>query len=136
MRVLQQLNSEVMKMRTARVRPTEEALCPNAAGLQGTRLSLVEDHPAVRRGLHAFLGLQSGLEICGEAEGEHQAVTSIRELNPDLAVVDLSLKEGSGLSLIQRLRQLCPARREPACPRPSSPRHGAGRLSASGDKAR
>jgi DNA-binding NarL/FixJ family response regulator len=106
-RAVLRLNSEATNKRTAGTGPKEETFCQKAARLQ-SRLFLVDDHPAVRRGLRVFLGMQTGLTICGEAEDEHQALESILELKPDLAVVDLRLKEGSGLSLIQRLRQLCP----------------------------
>lgn len=72
------------------------------------RVFLVDDHPAVRRGLRMLLGLESDLEICGEADGAAEAFSKITGLRPDLAVVDLSLREGSGLELIRRLRKASP----------------------------
>jgi DNA-binding NarL/FixJ family response regulator len=74
-----------------------------------TRLFLVDDEPVVRRGLWMLFSLQPDLEVCGEAGTEHEALKGILVLRPDLAVVDLSLKEGDGLALIKQLRQRCPA---------------------------
>ncbi len=74
-----------------------------------TRLFLLDDEPAVRLGLRMLFGLQPGLEVCGEAGTEHEALEGILALRPDLAVVDLTLKEGDGISLIKQLRRACPA---------------------------
>jgi DNA-binding NarL/FixJ family response regulator len=51
--------------------------------------------------------MEPNLEVCGEAETEQEALGGILALRPDLAVVDLSLKEGEGLALIRRLREHC-----------------------------
>ena len=72
---------------------------------------LADDEPAVRRGLRFLLNLEANLMVCGEAESEHGALEGILKLRPDLAVVDLSFKEGDGLALIKRLHHLCPALR-------------------------
>jgi DNA-binding NarL/FixJ family response regulator len=69
------------------------------------RVFLVDDSPVVRRGLQLYLSLEPNLEICGEAEGEQEAFERILAVQPDLAVVDLGLKQGDGITLIQRLRQ-------------------------------
>jgi DNA-binding NarL/FixJ family response regulator len=74
-----------------------------------TRIFLVDDEPVVRRGLEMLLGAQADLEVCGEAATEHEALEGILLRQPDLAIVDLSLKQGSGLALIKQLRQCCPA---------------------------
>jgi DNA-binding NarL/FixJ family response regulator len=67
------------------------------------RLFLVDDEPIVRRGLRLFLALNPDLEVCGEAASEHEALEGILAMRPDLAIVDLSLKEGDGLALIRQL---------------------------------
>ena len=73
------------------------------------RLFLVDDEPIVRKGLRLLFGVEPSLAVCGEAENEHDALAGILALRPDLAVVDLGLKLGDGLSLIKQLHQLCPA---------------------------
>lgn len=69
------------------------------------RILIVEDHPIVRRGLRELLEREPDLMICGEAEGNFEALKAARESSPDLAIVDLSLKEGHGLDLIKTLRR-------------------------------
>jgi DNA-binding NarL/FixJ family response regulator len=73
------------------------------------RLFLVDDEPMVRRGLRLLLGVKPGLAVCGETDNEHDALQGILALQPDLAVVDLTLKIGDGLTLIKQLHQFCPA---------------------------
>ena len=73
------------------------------------RLFLVDDEPTVRRGLRLLFDMQPDLRVCGEAGTEHEALEGILALRPDLAVVDLTLKEGDGIALIKRLQDLRPA---------------------------
>lgn len=65
------------------------------------RIFMVDDHPLVREWLGGLLRLQPDFEICGEAEDAVQALASINAAPPDVAIVDLSLKRGSGLELIK-----------------------------------
>ena len=69
-----------------------------------TRIFLVDDHPIVRRGLQLLISLERDLMVCGEAESAPVAVEKVLALKPDLVVVDLALKAGSGLELIKQLR--------------------------------
>lgn len=69
-----------------------------------TRIFIVEDEPTVRRGLELLLKREPGLEVCGQATKQSDAVRQILQLRPDLAIVDLTLEEGSGLELIRDLR--------------------------------
>ncbi len=73
------------------------------------RLFLVDDEPVVRRGLRLLLSGDPGLEVCGEAGTERDALAGIMASRPDLAVVDLSLKEGDGLALITHLHGVRPS---------------------------
>ena len=56
-----------------------------------------------------LFGMQPDLEVCGEAGTEQEGLAGIMAQQPDLAVVDLTLKEGDGISLIKQLHQLLPA---------------------------
>jgi DNA-binding NarL/FixJ family response regulator len=69
-----------------------------------SRILIVDDHPTMREGLAARIGRQSDLEVCGEADDETEALKQIAALRPDLVIVDISLKDGHGLSLIKRAR--------------------------------
>jgi DNA-binding NarL/FixJ family response regulator len=73
-----------------------------------TRVVLVDDEPLVRQGLTLLLELEPDLLVCGAEESETEAAQRIPGLNPDVVVVDLCLKQGTGLNLIKQLRQRCP----------------------------
>jgi DNA-binding NarL/FixJ family response regulator len=72
------------------------------------RVLIVDDHPIVRQGLTQLIAQASDLEVCGEAADAAAAVLAIDELHPDVAVVDLMLKESSGIELIKDIKSRCP----------------------------
>jgi len=65
---------------------------------------LVDDHPTFRRGLRNIIEGQADLAVCGEAGTAQEALRAIRELQPDIAIVDISLKESSGLELMKDIK--------------------------------
>ena len=69
-----------------------------------SRIFIVDDHPLVREWLAGLLRQQSDFEICGQAEDAPGALAGMASEPPDVAIVDLSLKGGSGLDLIKDLR--------------------------------
>jgi DNA-binding NarL/FixJ family response regulator len=72
-------------------------------GRRPYRVVIVDDHPVVRLGLRQLLENEPDLELCGEAEGAAEALSVIEETRPDLVVIDISLKNGSGLSLVKQI---------------------------------
>lgn len=68
----------------------------------GVRVFLVDDHPAMRNGLSLLLA-QVGHTVCGEAASRDDVLASIAAAKADIALVDLSLAEESGLDLIDAL---------------------------------
>jgi DNA-binding NarL/FixJ family response regulator len=74
-----------------------------------TKILLVDDHPLVREGLANLIHQQPDLEVCGEAASEPQALQLIGTVAPDVAVVDISLENGSGLELIKNIKSMYPA---------------------------
>jgi DNA-binding NarL/FixJ family response regulator len=70
------------------------------------RIFLVDDHPVTRAGVGALLGQQANFQICGEADSAPKAIDLIPKLNPELAIVDISLKTTSGIELIKNLNAL------------------------------
>jgi DNA-binding NarL/FixJ family response regulator len=82
---------------------------PDLMSPQRLRIFIVDDHPLVREWLGSMLRLQSDLEVCGEAADPPQALAAMTATPPDVAIVDLSLKRGSGLDLIKDLRHHLPA---------------------------
>src|SRR5262245_7551170 len=72
--------------------------------LKPARVVIVDDHPAVREALSYRIGREPDLEVCGEAGDLAEALQLVGETRPDVAVVDLSLKTGSGIDLIKRVK--------------------------------
>ena len=68
------------------------------------RVLIVDDHAIVRYGMGVMLSGANDLTLCGEAGTYDEALTAIRELKPDIAVIDLILYDRSGLDLIRQLR--------------------------------
>jgi DNA-binding NarL/FixJ family response regulator len=68
-----------------------------------SRVFLVDDHPLVREGLANLINRQDDLVVCGEAEDSAQAIAGISKMRPDVALIDISLKNESGLELIKNL---------------------------------
>lgn len=75
----------------------------NTEKTDGARVFLIDDHPAMRNGLSLLLK-QAGHVVCGEAENKAETLARIEAARADVALVDLSLGEGSGLDLIEDLR--------------------------------
>jgi DNA-binding NarL/FixJ family response regulator len=73
------------------------------------RVFLVDDHPLVREWLTNLINQQPDLSVCGEAEAGPQAMQAILALKPEVAIVDISLKDSSGIELIKDLKQSLPS---------------------------
>jgi DNA-binding NarL/FixJ family response regulator len=78
--------------------------------LNPIRVFIVDDHPLVREWLGNLLRLEADLMVAGESDESNHAVQTMLALDPapQVAVVDLSLKRGSGLDLIKAMRQSLP----------------------------
>lgn len=82
-------------------------MSPDTNGLK-KRIFLVDDHPLVREWLTNLINEQPDLAVCGEAETAPEAMRAILSLKPDVAIVDISLKNSSGIELIKDLKQTSP----------------------------
>ena len=71
---------------------------------QAKRIVIVDDHPLFRKGLEQLINSEDGFAVCGEANNAPEAMDVIRKLNPDLAIVDLSLPGANGIELIKNIR--------------------------------
>src|SRR2546428_12094158 len=76
---------------------------------QKRKVFLVDDHPLVREWLTNLINQQPDLVVCGEAESAPQALQAIALAKPEVAIVDISLKDSSGIELIKTLKQFRPA---------------------------
>ena len=69
------------------------------------KVFVVDDHPMVRERLAELIRLERDLEICGEAEDAVTALKRIGQLQPDLAIVDITLKDTYGIELVKSLKE-------------------------------
>lgn len=72
------------------------------------RLLLIDDHPIMRYGLAQLVADEEGLEICGQAGTAREGLEAVGRLQPDLAVIDLTLPDKSGLELLKDIHALYP----------------------------
>jgi len=89
--------------------PAPEPLSATPPRGRKTRILLVDDHELVRYGTARLIESQQDLQICGEAADVPGALQLARSTDPDLAIIDLSLKQGSGLDLIREMKRAFPS---------------------------
>ena len=73
-----------------------------------TRVLIVDDHPAICEALTIQVSRQPDIEVCGTAGNVIDALRLVETANPDVAVVDISLKNDCGIDLISRIRDRNP----------------------------
>ena len=69
---------------------------------------LIEDHPLVRRGVKDLLSRDRDICVVGEAESSNQATIMITQTQPDVAIVDIRLRQGSGIDVSKAIKSLSP----------------------------
>lgn len=74
----------------------------------GVKFLIVDDHPLVREGLIGLISAQPDFEVCGEASGLAEARERIAATQPQVVILDLSLKDGNGIELVKELKANAP----------------------------
>jgi DNA-binding NarL/FixJ family response regulator len=91
---------------------TRESLSESSALRSGrvpqTRILIVDDSPSVRIALRKFLEQNSSWLVCGEAEDGQEAVDRVRQLKPDLVVMDFLMPVQDGLHASEQIKGLFP----------------------------
>jgi len=110
--VIHTLSDEGMGIAFVQVEVKDQAVLEEwlaEAGAIGfvTRILIVDDHEVIRRGIRSLLTRDS-LEICGEAENGKQALEKVRELKPDLVILDVSMPVMNGLEAAREIRRFAP----------------------------
>ena len=73
---------------------------------QKHRILIVDDHPIFRHGLMQLLSQEDDLEVCGEAQDYQGALKATAALKPDMIIVDITLKDMSGIDLIKEVHKI------------------------------
>lgn len=74
---------------------------PNSEKNKATTILLVDDHPVVRDGFAEVINREADLSVCAAAEDRAGALEAIEKKKPGLVVIDLTLKNSSGMELIK-----------------------------------
>jgi DNA-binding NarL/FixJ family response regulator len=90
------------------MKKTSSAKPKPAATIPKRPILLVDDHPVTRQGVAVLINQQPDLTVCGEADSAPAAIELIQECEPDMAIVDLTLKTTGGIELIKHARTLRP----------------------------
>lgn len=72
------------------------------------KVLIVDDHPVVRKGLLSCLASKDNLKIVGEAANGTEAVKQVKEHQPDIVLMDISMPEMDGLAVTETLRKDAP----------------------------
>jgi len=73
-----------------------------------TKVIFVDDHPVFRKGLRALVADRKKYDVVGEAGSAGEGLALALSTRPDIAVVDLSLPDSSGIDLIRELQRRLP----------------------------
>jgi DNA-binding NarL/FixJ family response regulator len=81
---------------------------PSPASAGKHKIFIVDDHPIVRQGLVQMINSESDMTVVGEGEDAYGSLRAIRAAKPDLALLDVSLKDSDGIELMKELKAQMP----------------------------
>jgi DNA-binding NarL/FixJ family response regulator len=97
------------------------------------RIVIADDHEIFRRGLRSLLESHSHWEVCGEAVNGQEAIEKVKQLKPDVVVLDVTMPHVNGLEAAREIRRIVPeskvvilSQHEPALMKQSALAAGAG----------
>jgi DNA-binding NarL/FixJ family response regulator len=82
---------------------------PSGNIVKRLRIVIADDHDLMRRGVKTLLQSHAGWEVCGEAKTGHEAVNKVKELRPDILVLDISMPDLNGVEAARRIRKASPS---------------------------
>lgn len=81
---------------------------PNSDSNDSIDIFIVDDHPPICEAVKHSLETTSGMTVCGDASTVREGFRQIEEIEPDVAVIDLSLEQGHGLDLVENVHAHLP----------------------------
>jgi DNA-binding NarL/FixJ family response regulator len=76
---------------------------------QTANIMIVDDHPIVANGIQQLINRETDMKVCHSVQDAESAIKSIEKENPDLVIIDISLKGSTnGIDLIKSLKKRYP----------------------------
>lgn len=72
------------------------------------RVLIVDDHPVVREGIERIISAHPDMKVTGQAASGHEAMENVRKNSFDVAVIDISMPEESGIEVLKKIRSESP----------------------------
>lgn len=82
-----------------------------AKGPRPIRILIADDHAVLRAGLRMLLDAQPDMEVVGEAQDGQEALERVRQLTPDVVLLDVTMPRAGGLEVIEAIRRTSPRSR-------------------------
>ncbi|MDP3723231.1 MAG: response regulator transcription factor [Candidatus Omnitrophota bacterium] len=70
---------------------------------------IADDHDLIREGIKTILRSHSEYRVVGEAVDGEEALNHVKQLKPDVLLLDITMPKQSGLDLIEQVHHLCPS---------------------------
>jgi DNA-binding NarL/FixJ family response regulator len=75
--------------------------------MSSLRIFLADDHTVMREGLKSLVNAQADMEVIGEADNGRVTLQRVRELQPDVIILDVSMPDLNGIQVTERLKRTC-----------------------------
>ena len=72
------------------------------------KVLLADDHPIVRKGLRFMLDKERGIKVVGEASDGREAIKKVRQLHPDIVLMDITMPKLNGLEATRQIKRQFP----------------------------
>ena len=72
------------------------------------RIVIAEDHTILREGLRALLASDPEFDVVGDVEDGLEAIKSVKNLSPDVVIIDLSMPKMNGVGAIKEIKRVAP----------------------------
>ena len=82
--------------------------CRSSGNVPAGRVLVADDHALVRRGIRALLNTTSDLKVVAEAADGREAVMNAEQIRPDIAIIDISMKQLNGIEAMSLVRRRLP----------------------------